>query len=175
MTFISKNEPIRQACERELLFLMTPTLPSDSMVRHLYISKEVKEYICRPTKAEAVRRGKLREDFDRFITGKRLSVSMNEYNHKDAYMARLSPADDEVWEIRSRAPKPGIRVFGRFAGKDSFVALFCRFRKNLGGAESREFRKAVRKCKQAWEQTLSNCDPLYGSNIDDYISKFISI
>ncbi|MCY4151977.1 MAG: hypothetical protein OXE94_07050 [Aestuariivita sp.] len=172
---MSVNESIRKACKQELLFLMTPTLLSDPMVRHLYVSKEVKEYICRQTKVEAVRRGKLRRDFDRFIIGKRLSVSMNEYHHKDAYMARLSPADDEVWEIRSRAPKPGIRVFGRFAGKDRFVALCWRFRKDLGGADSRDFSKAVKGCKQIWEKILPNCDPLTGGNVDDYISKFTSI
>ena len=29
--------------------------------------------------------------------------------------------DDEVWEIRSRAPSPNIRLFGRFAMPNVFI------------------------------------------------------
>jgi hypothetical protein len=38
------------------------------------------------------------------------------------YLFLLYRADEAVWEIRSVRPNPSIRVLGRFAAKDIFVA-----------------------------------------------------
>ncbi|MCY3879901.1 MAG: hypothetical protein OXF74_12075 [Rhodobacteraceae bacterium] len=88
-------------------------------------------------------------DFDSFVEGRIVSVSLIDPHNKptNVYLARLHPAEDEVWEIRSRAPKPGLRVFGRFSAKDCFVALRWRRRKDLGGAGSAEFRDEICGCK----------------------------
>jgi len=49
-----------------------------------------------------------------------------------AYLKLLAPARDAVWEIRSVRPAPSIRVLGRFAEYDVFVATNYALRKPLG-------------------------------------------
>lgn len=89
----------------------------------------------------------------------------------DTYLSRLSPAEDEVWEIRGRAPRPTIRVFGRFAERDCFVALGWRLRKELGGADSIEFRREVLNCRADWRRIFSAYDAFKRNTVDDYISE----
>ncbi len=166
---------LSEAVKKGSLFLMEPTMPSDPMIRFLYASKDIQGYIDGPWQdgEEGIRCGRLRADFDRFVEGKVLPVSLNDPHHKpvDSYMARLHPAEDEVWEIRSRAPKPGLRVFGRFAERDCFLALRLRRRRELGGAGSIEFQNEIRRCRAAWERILPACDPIKGNNVDEYVSK----
>ncbi len=59
-----------------------------------------------------------------FIAGKVISVGWDPMKKGvSAFMARLAPVEDEVWDIRSRDPSPGIRVLGSFSERDVFVAL----------------------------------------------------
>ncbi len=90
---------------------------------------------------------------------------------KDTFLSRLDSAQDEVWEIRSRAPKPAIRVFGRFADRDCFVALNWRLRKELGDRNSREFRQVVRKCLADWRHIFPSYDAFRGNTVYEYISE----
>lgn len=150
------------------------------MVRALYASAEVYRLITGPwaDAAEEVRCGRLWADFDRFVEGRVVPVALNTpYSHPSkTYLSRLHPAQDEVWEIRSRAPKPSIRVFGRFADTDCFVALGWKLRKELGGPGSNEFRHEVRSCMAAWRRIFPSYDPFTGSTVDEYISeKAISV
>ena len=89
----------------------------------------------------------------------------------NSYLSRLDPAEDDVWEIRSRAPRPAIRVFGRFAGTDCFAALNWRLRKELGGRDWQEFRQEVRNCLAAWRNSFSSYDAFKGETVDEYISE----
>ena len=41
-------------------------------------------------------------------------------------MGLLAPREDAFWDIRSRDPRPGLRVIGHFAETDVFVALVWR-------------------------------------------------
>jgi hypothetical protein len=45
-------------------------------------------------------------------------------------MARLKEASEEVWEIRIWDIDPQIRFFGRFAERDTFIALLGPVRKS---------------------------------------------
>ena len=76
-----------------------------------------------PNLGERIRMMELRRDLDRFVEGGVITVSAEPYRAGIAYLSRLHDAPDEVWEIRSRHPKPAIRVFGRFAAPDLFIAL----------------------------------------------------
>lgn len=145
------------------------------MVRALYASPVVHRLITGPwadTKEE-IRSGRLWADFDRFVEGRLIPVALNSPYSKprDTYLSRLDPAEDEVWEIRSRAPKPGIRVFGRFADRDCFVALGWGLRKELGGQGSKEFRQEVRSCLAAWRRIFPSYDAFKGNTVDEYISE----
>jgi hypothetical protein len=85
-------------------------------------------------------------------------------------MAQLDSVQDEVWEIRSRDPKPGIRVFGRFAETDLFVALTWWWRSDLKGPKSKQWRNAREGCKAEWQKLFPAYPAKSGTQINDYIS-----
>ena len=82
-------------------------------------------------------------------------------------MSRLDPAEDETREMRSRAPRPAIRVSGRLVDRDCFVALSWRLRKDPGGLDWKEFRQEVRRCLAAWRQPLPPYDARKGNTVDE--------
>ncbi|MDE2514437.1 MAG: hypothetical protein KGL12_00285 [Rhodospirillales bacterium] len=123
-----------------------------------------------PAPADAVRIGQLRRDLDRFIEGGRVTIRDGLYRSDPAYMARLDPPGGEIWEIRSVDPRPGLRVFGRFAEEDIFVALLLRTRKQLGGKNDPAWQEVVRHCKAEWRQLFPGHEPHSGKRVCDYVS-----
>jgi hypothetical protein len=105
------------------LFLLSPAI--SLVVRPMFVSQEIKDLVLGPWNDPewAIRCGLLRADLDRFITGARIPVAARPYQARSAYIAQLDQPRDEAWEIRSRDPEPSIRVFGRFAMTNWFVAL----------------------------------------------------
>jgi hypothetical protein len=76
----------------------------------------------RNDRSEAIRMGRLRSDLDHFSVGGMIVVSSGK--QKTCYMKQLDPLADEVWEIRSRDPKPSMRIFGRFAATDVLLPYY---------------------------------------------------
>ena len=145
LIYMSIHDLLDDAVARGLLFLVEPTMRSKPMNRRLYASPAVHRLITGPwaDKEEEYRCGKLWADFDRFVEGRVVPVALDSPYTKpnDTYLSRLDPAEDEVWQIRSRAPRPAIRVFGRFAYRDCFVALSWRYRSKLGGPDQQSISK----------------------------------
>lgn len=79
-------------------------------------------------------------------------------------MARVHPVSEEVWDFRCFDPKPGIRAFGHFAEKDTFVALTWDFRENVDWAGE------VSGCIEAWRALFGDLPPFKGTNLNDYLS-----
>lgn len=156
------------------LYLLEPALPGSPCVRWLFISPEILKAINGPWEdsAEEYRLGRLRADFDHFIEGRRISIGKHPYKkNKKAYMSQLDPVADEVWEIRSIDPKPGVRVFGSFSEKDAFVALTWLYRAPLKGPDSREWRDAREQCKAEWRKLFPTYRPHTGADLEnDYAS-----
>jgi len=61
--------------------------------------------------------------------------------------------------------KPQLRVFGRFAQADIFVAL-------TGPADRAhcDYATEIVRCQQAWQNCFDGYSPIYGSKVSDYIS-----
>lgn len=114
--------------------------------------------------------GALQADLDAFMEGRLITVARQPYKGKTSYMLRLAPTYEEVWEIRSRDPNPGIRIFGSFAETDLFVALGWSKRADLKGPTSREWRDARIQCKTDWANLFRPYQPKSGANLHDYIS-----
>ena len=91
----------------------------------MVVSDEVQELLDGPwsTGGLARRANRLRADLEMFVRGQVLGISMTPYRHKSAYMGLLDPPERGFWDIRSRDPKPALRVLGHFADVDLFVAL----------------------------------------------------
>ena len=172
---MSIADQIEYGVRNGVLFPINPTLPSGLIIRRLYATAEVARLVSGPWRdtQEEIRCGRLRQDFDRFIERRPVSLALDNPYKKDkaAYLARLSPSRDEVWEIRSRAPNPALRVFGRFAMCDTFVAFNWGYRKDLGGPGSKEFNFEINRSKSEWRKIFGSYQPLSGNGIHDYVSE----
>jgi hypothetical protein len=99
---------------------------------------------------EKDRYNSLQADLEVFLTG--LPIT-------DSYLCPLRPLPRCVWEIRSKVPKPSIRVFGLFASRDVFVGTNHQLRNALGRFNSIEWKEASRIARYEWGR-LFNVDPL---------------
>lgn len=66
------------------------------------------------------------------------------------FIKQLRDYKHEHWELRSRSPRPSLRVFGRFARPDVFVGTHVVPRNGLGGMGSMEFEFEKLKCEEHW-------------------------
>ena len=94
-------------------------------------------------------------------------------------MGLLDPPADAVWDIRSRDPRPAIRIIGHFADTDLFIGLTWAPRSvpvpwsnrpPLGEGGSEQWKLIIRECKAAWRRLFPSYDPYSGDTIHDYIS-----
>jgi hypothetical protein len=95
-----------------------------------------------PDEAERARFASLEADFSHFIEGGYIN---------DDLMKPLQPLKYEHWELRSRKPRPSLRVFGRFAMPDVFVATHLQPRSLLGGMWSDQFEREKLVCEDNWK------------------------
>jgi len=144
----------------------------------MFVSDEIRELIFGPWESPEmeVRANRLRADLDMFTEGKVISVAKDPYNKKkSAYMAPLDPVGDKVWQVRSRDPKPGIRVFGHFVAQDVFIALTWDWRDHLGGPGSKEWRDERERCKAEWRKLFPTYQPLGSTKIEAHLTNFILV
>jgi len=178
---------IRNLVARDGLQLLTPALESDPIERHMFLSRDIYEAVTGLGAGVDERMGRLRAHLEVYICGGVVTVAMEPYRAKDAYMARLKPDRDEVWEIRDRS-EPSIRVFGSFAEKDTFVALTWQWRATLGAIVRRKvsdrsapvhphiwprnWPRETRACKAAWRRKFPSYQPCSGSIPDEYLTNW---
>jgi hypothetical protein len=175
---MSIRDVIAIRCSEKRLFALEQGIPGSPVVRTIFLSHDLYSLVLGPWNDEKIeeRAGRLRADLDMFISGMVISVALSPYKKKkNAYMSPLDPAADQVWEIRSRDPRPGIRIFGHFSEKDVFVALTWGFREELGGPGSREWRDARERCKAEWRKLLHPYSPHTGNTPHEYVSNIILV
>lgn len=176
---MSISDEISHRVNEGRLFPLTPMMPPEigALPRKMYVSKEIYDLLTGPWENEKweSRCGSLNADLDRFINGELITVAERPFvKGKTAYIKQLYRRYDEVWEIRSRDPAPGIRVFGRFAETDVFIATTWWLREELGGPKSRPWRDAMVGCKTEWTKLFPAHDPIKNGENDEYPSKYIS-
>lgn len=155
--------------------LMPPSLGATS--RHIYLSEEIYSLLAGPWPSDEweERCGYLHADLDRFAQGGMIPVAKSPFiGGRHSYMRQLFRWREEVWEIRSRDPKPGIRVLGRFADTDVFIALSWWHRADLGGPKAREWRDAIVGCKTEWKNLFPAYEPKSSGGDDAYPTACIS-
>lgn len=161
------------------LYQVLPAIPGDLVERTLVISEEVNQLIDGPWVSSTLERraNRLRADLEAFVKGDWIGVSLTPHAHKTAYMGRLDAPKDEVWDVRSRDPKPGLRVFGRFAEVDLFIGFTWQprsvewaDRRPLGNGTSLEWHFEIIECQQQWGSLFPTYTPKHGAEIHDYIS-----
>ncbi len=110
-------DEIRDRVDEGRLILFEPCDPGACIKRPIYLSVEVQALVDGPWKKQDDERrsGALRAELENFSSGGMIGIAREPYNAKTALLAQLDSPRDEVWEIRSRSPKPSLRIFGRFA------------------------------------------------------------
>lgn len=183
---MSIHDEIRARIGEGRLHQLGLTLASDPTVRRLLISNEIKDLIDGPWSDLMWERrcNRLRANLEAFVRGDVISLCLKGFVARRAYMGRPDKPHEEVWDIRSRAPRPALRVFGRFADKDVFVALFWSPRSvkipysqriPLGNKDSIQWKSAKRETKAEWRKLFYTYQPIQGSSHNDYASNAISV
>jgi len=170
LTYMSIQAIIIERCKEGLLFPIEPSIPSDSIVRGLYASKEVYERLLNYSDTSGAW-GTVKATMDDFVSGRLISVGYEGRRHKSTHkMALLEPKHNGVWEIRVTKPRPAIRIFGQFAAKDLFIVLEWGERKALGEFGSKEWKTITRNCKAQWRRLFNPYNPLLEEDENDYLS-----
>lgn len=179
LTYMSIRNSIKYWIDEGRLFELKPVLDSDAIERTLIVSKEIFDLLEGPWDDEpwARRCGRLRATLEAYVKGQRIGICLKPFKGMRAYMARLDKPEDEVWDIRAIDPNPGLRLFGRFADRDLFVALIwsprsveipASQRLPLGPRESAEWGNAILECKAEWRKLFPSYQPIHGDEIHEY-------
>lgn len=173
LTYMSIREMIEFNVKEGRLFPLTPVMPDAPIERMMLLSQEMENTLLGIGIKSSFkpRIGRLRDDLESFVTGRVISLELKPYTAREAYMARLDKPTDEVWDIRSRDPSPALRVFGRFAEQDIFIAFFWEIRKRLGDKQSPCWAPLIRRCKADWRKLFNPYPPHSGNTIHDYVSE----
>lgn len=134
----------------------------------MFLSADLDELISPPwsPSREGRRHARLRAFLTSFVDGAFITVANNPFD-KDAraILARVDPPEAEVWDFRCLDPNPGMRVFGSFAEKDTFVALTWDYRENVD-----DWHEKVVECRDEWKKLFGDLLPLIGKTPNDYLS-----
>jgi hypothetical protein len=150
----------------------------------MVISNDINDFVRGPWTSQEVelRGGHLLADLEQFATGEPISMSLNHKKHRGAYFGRLDRPRDEVWVLRSQAPSPGLRLFGRFAAVDVFIALFWLPRSSdwcgrnaLKDDRNYQYEIAKIRCQEEWQKLFPNHPPITGKSRHEYASDTFSV
>lgn len=146
---------------------LSPLSPRAMKRRALFVTADIWRMLEGETLDEITedRFGRLRADLETFVTEE------NIYPH---YLFWLTPRGDWVWEIRSIADQPQLRVLGRFYRADIFVALTIEDRAELGGWDTLSWQRAKRTTVQRWQTLFNGLPPHQGTDENDFFTGAIS-
>lgn len=176
---MSIHDWINQAVGDKRLHWVDPVFRSDSVQRRMLVTTEIASLIDAPPARFASRCAKLRADIESFVTGDEITVCLEPFEARKAYMGLLSPPEDGVWDIRSRDPSPSLRLLGHFADCDLFVASVIASRSMpwppvmrgpLGSRDSHEWAEAIRAANAEWRKHFGPFKQAYGGDIHDVLT-----
>lgn len=160
---MSISEQIEALLADGMLVDFQPVLPGLRLSRRLLLPSEMNDQLRDPDKFPLrYELGRLQNDLERFVSGRPITFGVGK--NKACMIKVLDDWDEEVWEIRSRATRPGVRVFGRFAAPNIFVAT------GMTDRAETDFDIEKRRCKSTWRKLFNTYPPLNGKKPSDYIT-----
>ncbi len=179
---MSIDTQIKRAIREKKLFYLELLMPSDTVRRTMLLHPDVKQSLDGPwvDVSHERRMRRLQADLEAFVVGQHITMCLAPFKHRTAFMGLLNPPENRCWDIRSRDPSPGIRVFGCFAKRDVFVATnWCprsrsqdwSKKKALGPRDSNEWRDEIMMCRERWKEVFDREQAIKGNDVDDYIAK----
>jgi hypothetical protein len=172
---MSIRDEINRHCASGQLAQLRHSIPGIGNARTIILNQATLDAtnLSRWKGNDRYRLGRLRGDLDRFIGGDRVSVMLfPRAKSATTYLKRLEPVTDEVWEIRSCDPKPGVRVLGRFSELDVFIGLAWDFHENLHG---RSWESVRQRCLEEWRRLFPSCSAHSGENHNAYVSRAYAV
>lgn len=171
LTFMSIVDSIKNHVDNGRLHLVVPLMPEGAIQRQIYAARAVVSFLESPwlDEEEEERAGRLRQDLDHFSNGEIITFCTEPFKARTAYMGLLDPPNEGIIDIRSRDPSPAIRVLGKFAERDLFIALIWRTRNELGSKYSSAWSDAYEECNKYWQRLFPDFGPVTGANVHDYI------
>jgi hypothetical protein len=152
-------------------------MPGSPEKRRIFAVPSVFEMLNGPWRAgtQGRRAGMARALLESFLRGDQMVARMPPSKNVNTVIALLDPAVENVWEFRIGNPRPGMRILGRFAEQDTFVATNWLNREDFrdpvtGNDDSRKWRDEVVRCKTIWGHLFHSYNPLLGATLYDFIS-----
>ena len=187
LTYMSIGHEIQQRCLEGRLVRLSGGLPGRPEIRAIYVVPDIATQLSdasegRLPPAQEEQWTQVAQSLAWFIEGRLVVVPKEDRYSGNAFMLRLrrlarrwAAPPREVWEIRIKDPKPGMRLLGRFAAYDQFIALSRYDRMELGDPwKTWEGKKAwwaaAVQCKALWSNLFNGYQPLTGAYPDDYLS-----
>ena len=164
---MSIDDLISDRVSRGMLYPLIPKAPGTSPRRAMFVSEGIWEMLSTEHEDEEMedRLGILQADLELFAEGQWIDPK---------YLFLLYPPGEAVWEIRSLRPAPSIRVLGRFAKRDVFIATNMELRENLGGWQSREWKNVKRLACIKWGHLFHTYQPMLSTNIHDLVTDAVN-
>jgi hypothetical protein len=174
---MSIKSELKRLVDEEVLWCVEP-FPGDKVTRTILVSSPINSMLQSASLESRV--GQLRANLQGLVAGDELSISFESYKHRKATFGIMDPAKEGIWEIRDRNPSPGLRLFGKFAAVDWFVAIAWRPRSRpldgfdkepLQGRHSLEYQFAQIEVNEFWSTHLAHFGPVLGDKCGDYFSE----
>jgi hypothetical protein len=153
------------------LFVLQPEFSSGESGRFVVATKDVFQEVYGVWEDPGLqeRFARAQQVIDSFINNSRIKVRLPPSKSVKAQLALLEPPDEEIWEFRTE--KPAVRVFGRFAEFNIFIALNTELRENIDD----DFAREKEECKRLWRYFFQSYKPYHGTEISDYIDNFTKV
>jgi hypothetical protein len=92
------------------------------------------------------------------------------------FLKPLDPCPPKTWEIRITAPTPQVRLFGRFAYEDTFIATHFYTRPRLGSRKTTKKGRdqwdiAKSACEDAWKALFPHWEPFTADKVQAYVTE----
>jgi hypothetical protein len=171
-----RAEISRRVAEGRLKAL-SQSMPGPPDRRQIVVVQSVMDMLDGPwaTPHQSRRAGEARALLENFLRGEQIVGRMPPSKDVHTLIALLDPPGDNVWEYRVGNPRPGMRILGRFAEKDLFIATNWVNREDFrdpvtGQDDSRKWRDEIVRCKAIWNQLFPTYQPFGGNTLHDFIS-----
>lgn len=154
----------------ELTFL-GHSIPSMAVVRDVFVGKEVLDLVgdeASPPSDVAKVAGRARAKLDTITGGGIFVFGMNpKHKSPTCLIARNSPPQMGVLDVRVSDPNPGLRIFGCLAQKDVLVLLTWARRKDL------DFQGEIKRCSNEWTRLFPAFPAFFGNYATEYFTDVI--
>lgn len=170
LTYMSIRTQINNCAKDGRLIFRAPNVPSQGVRRDVFVSRQLNDFIEFNEIDTSFERasGRAMAKIDAFASGKAVVLALDPHSKSPATMvARNSPWQRGVVDLRVTSYTPDVRLFGCFAEKDVLILLTWAPKTEL------HYGTQISRCRSVWDSLFPEHEPLIGTKHDEYLSHFI--